>query len=108
MVQMTISRTSMNANKLLMSVQGFKEFSSDAKAMTSVHNSLGLALPRQMTSDHNSSELRIHDHSNELSRSKLVLKVIPPADKTDTSRQELKLLFHHHLTMLRSTCKYFL
>ncbi|GJV84588.1 hypothetical protein Tco_1524486 [Tanacetum coccineum] len=54
-----------------------------------------------MTSDHNSSELEIHDHSNELSRSKLVSKVVPPADKTATSRQELELLFHHHITMLR-------
>ncbi|GJU42026.1 hypothetical protein Tco_1194983 [Tanacetum coccineum] len=27
---------------------------------------------------------------------------IPPADKTATSRQELELLFHHHITMLRS------
>ncbi|GJR04402.1 hypothetical protein Tco_0527386 [Tanacetum coccineum] len=56
-----------------------------------------------MTSDHNSSELGIHDHSNELSSSKLVPKVVPPADKTATSRQELELLFHHHITMLRST-----
>ncbi|GJX19032.1 hypothetical protein Tco_0221709 [Tanacetum coccineum] len=63
----------------------------------------GLAPPRQMTSDHNSSELGIHDHSNELSSSKLVPKVVPPADKTDTSRQELELLFHHHITMLRIT-----
>ncbi|GJW12953.1 hypothetical protein Tco_1578780 [Tanacetum coccineum] len=55
----------------------------------------------KMTSDHNSSELGIHDHSNELSSSKLVPKVVPPADKTDTSRQELELLFHHHITMLR-------
>ncbi|GKC71217.1 hypothetical protein Tco_1117100, partial [Tanacetum coccineum] len=55
----------------------------------------------QMTSDHNSSELGIHDHSNELSSSKLVLKVVPPVDKT--SRQELELLFHHHITMLRIT-----
>ncbi|GJU77342.1 hypothetical protein Tco_1274412 [Tanacetum coccineum] len=70
-------------------------------AMTSVHNSSGLAPPRQMTSDHNSSELRIHDHSNEPSSSKLVPKVVPPADKTATSRQELELLFHHHITMLR-------
>ncbi|GKC58042.1 hypothetical protein Tco_1085640 [Tanacetum coccineum] len=71
-------------------------------AMTSVHNSSGLAPPRQMTSDHNSSELGIHDHSNELSSSKLVPKVVPPADKTATSRQELELLFHHHITMLRN------
>ncbi|GKD70105.1 integrase, catalytic region, zinc finger, CCHC-type containing protein, partial [Tanacetum coccineum] len=69
-------------------------------SMTSVHNSSGLAPPRQMTSDHNSSELGIHDHSNELSSSKLVPKVVPPADKTATSRQELELLFHHHITML--------
>ncbi|GKB08756.1 hypothetical protein Tco_0837068 [Tanacetum coccineum] len=33
-------------------------------------------------------ELGIHDHSNELSSSKLVPKVVPPADKTATSRQE--------------------
>ncbi|GJU14937.1 hypothetical protein Tco_1142903 [Tanacetum coccineum] len=64
--------------------------------------SAGLAPPRQMTSDHNSSELGIHDHNNELSRSKLVPKVVPPADKTATSRQELELLFHHHITMLSS------
>nr|GEV48042.1 hypothetical protein [Tanacetum cinerariifolium] len=54
------------------------------------------------TSDHNSSELGLHDHSNEQSSSKLVPNVVPPADKTATSRQELELLFHHHITMLRS------
>nr|GEW19416.1 hypothetical protein [Tanacetum cinerariifolium] len=70
--------------------QGFKEFSSDEQAMTS---------------DHNSSELEIHDHSNEPSSSKLVPNVVPPTCKTATSRQELELLFHHHITMLRSTCK---
>ncbi|GJV75590.1 reverse transcriptase domain-containing protein [Tanacetum coccineum] len=42
-------------------------------AMTSVHISSGLVL-HQMTSDHNRSELRIHDHSNEPSSSKLVSK----------------------------------
>ncbi|GJY67971.1 retrovirus-related pol polyprotein from transposon TNT 1-94 [Tanacetum coccineum] len=56
---------------------------------------------KHMTSDHNSSELGIHDHSNELSSSKMVPKVVPPAYKTATSRQELELLFHHHITMLR-------
>ncbi|GKE62811.1 hypothetical protein Tco_1513178 [Tanacetum coccineum] len=75
---MKISLTNMNANKLLMSVQGFKEFCSDEQAMTS---------------DHNSSELKIHDHISERSSSKLVLKVIPPTDKTTRSRQELELLF---------------
>ncbi|GKA34844.1 hypothetical protein Tco_0721273, partial [Tanacetum coccineum] len=59
-----------------------------------------LNLSAAMTSDHNSSELRIHDHSNEQSSSKLVPKVVPPVDKTTTSRQELELLFHHHITML--------
>nr|GEY75227.1 hypothetical protein [Tanacetum cinerariifolium] len=51
--------------------QGFKKFSTDVQAMTS---------------DHNSSELRIHDHNNELSSSKLVQKVVPSADKIDTLR----------------------
>ncbi|GJR87976.1 hypothetical protein Tco_0211987 [Tanacetum coccineum] len=45
----------------------------------------------------------ITTHSNGTFKSKLVPKVVPPADKTATSRQELELLFHHHLTMLRST-----
>nr|GEV36302.1 hypothetical protein [Tanacetum cinerariifolium] len=47
------------------------------------------------------SELGLYDHINKQSSSKLVPKVIPPADKTVTSRQELELLFHHHITMLR-------
>ncbi|GJX86011.1 hypothetical protein Tco_0336785 [Tanacetum coccineum] len=45
------------------------------------------------TSDHNSSELGIHDHINEPSSSKLVPKVFPPTDKTATSQQKLDLLF---------------
>nr|GEZ01014.1 hypothetical protein [Tanacetum cinerariifolium] len=40
-----------------------------------------------------SSEHEIYDHNNEPSSSKLVLKVIPPADKTTTSQQKLELLF---------------
>ncbi|GKB94844.1 retrovirus-related pol polyprotein from transposon TNT 1-94, partial [Tanacetum coccineum] len=43
------------------------------------------------------------DHSNEPSSSKLVPKVVPLAVKTATSRQELELLFHHHIAMLRTT-----
>ncbi|GJX48250.1 hypothetical protein Tco_0273440 [Tanacetum coccineum] len=89
-------RTRLIVESIHLRFDEFKEMS-----MTSVHNSSGLAPPRQMTSDHNSSELEIHDHSNELSSSKLVPKVVPPADKTATSRQELELLFHHHITMLR-------
>ncbi|GJV03854.1 actin-binding, cofilin/tropomyosin type protein [Tanacetum coccineum] len=75
--------------------------------MTSVHISSGLVL-HQMTSDHNRSELRIQDHSNEQSSSKLVPKVVPLAVKTATSRQELELLFHHHIAMLRTTGTMFL
>ncbi|GJX53259.1 hypothetical protein Tco_0281628 [Tanacetum coccineum] len=63
-----------------------------------------LNLSTAMTSDHNSSELGIHYHSNEQSSSKLVPNVVPLVDKTATSKQELELLFHHHITMLRSTC----
>nr|GEY21966.1 retrovirus-related Pol polyprotein from transposon TNT 1-94 [Tanacetum cinerariifolium] len=55
---------------------------------------------RQIPTGH-SSELRLHDHINEQSSSKLVPDVIPQADRTSTSRQMLELLFHHHLTMLR-------
>ncbi|GJX92328.1 hypothetical protein Tco_0345654 [Tanacetum coccineum] len=47
-------------------------------AMMSVHISSGLVL-HQKTSDHNRSELGIHDHSNEPSSSKLVPKVVPLA-----------------------------
>ncbi|GKC77460.1 reverse transcriptase domain-containing protein [Tanacetum coccineum] len=57
----------------------------------------------QMTSDHNRSELGIQDHSNELSSSKLVPTVVPLANKTATSRQELELLFYFHIPMLRKT-----
>nr|GEU85853.1 hypothetical protein [Tanacetum cinerariifolium] len=69
---------------------GLKEFSTDEHTMTS---------------DHNSSELGINDHINEQLSSKLVPKVVPSADKTATSRQELELLFHHHITMLRMPTK---
>ncbi|GJR16288.1 retrovirus-related pol polyprotein from transposon TNT 1-94 [Tanacetum coccineum] len=62
----------------------------------------GLVL-HQMTSAHNRSELGIHVHNNEPSSSKLVPKVVPLAVKTATSRQELELLFHLHIAMLRTT-----
>ncbi|GJR89799.1 hypothetical protein Tco_0213810 [Tanacetum coccineum] len=57
-------------------------------AMMSVHIRSGLVL-YQMTSDHNRSELGIHDHSNEPSSSKLVSKVVPLAVKTATSWSRL-------------------
>ncbi|GKE83209.1 hypothetical protein Tco_1553209 [Tanacetum coccineum] len=44
--------------------------------LTSVHISSGLVL-HQMTSAHNRSELRIQDHNNEQSSSKLVPRVVP-------------------------------
>ncbi|GKB18101.1 hypothetical protein Tco_0852024 [Tanacetum coccineum] len=69
---------------------------------TRIQRSGASLLRRIWTSDHNSSELGIHDHSNEPSSSKLVPKVVPPAVKTATSRQELELLFHNHITMLRT------
>ncbi|GKC96154.1 hypothetical protein Tco_1161596 [Tanacetum coccineum] len=72
--------------------------------MTSVHISSGLVL-HQMTSDHNRSELGILVNSNEPSSSKLVPKVVPLAVKIATSRQELELLFHHHIAMPRTTYK---
>nr|GEX56071.1 hypothetical protein [Tanacetum cinerariifolium] len=56
-----------------------------------------------MTSDHNSSKLTLHNHSNKQSSSKLVPDVVPQAVKTATSQQVLELLFHHHITMLRKT-----
>ncbi|GJV04746.1 retrovirus-related pol polyprotein from transposon TNT 1-94 [Tanacetum coccineum] len=40
-------------------------------------------------------ELEIQDHNNEPSSSKLVPNVVPLADMTDTSLQELDLLFSH-------------
>ncbi|GJZ80224.1 hypothetical protein Tco_0645218 [Tanacetum coccineum] len=52
-----------------------------------------LNLSAAMTSYHNSLELEIHDHINEPSSSKLVLKVVTPSNKIATSRQELELLF---------------
>ncbi|GJY95853.1 putative ribonuclease H-like domain-containing protein [Tanacetum coccineum] len=55
------------------------------------------------TSDHNRSELGIHDHSNEPSSLKPVPKVFPLAVKTAASRQDLELLFHHQIAMLRTT-----
>ncbi|GKF88459.1 hypothetical protein Tco_0259336, partial [Tanacetum coccineum] len=70
--------------------------------MTSVHISSGLVL-HQMTFDHNRLELGIHDHINEPSNSKLIPKVVPLSVKSATSRQELELLFHLHIAMMRTT-----
>ncbi|GJR44147.1 hypothetical protein Tco_1312250 [Tanacetum coccineum] len=56
-------------------------------------NTSGLTPQLQKIYVHNSTELRIQDNSNELSSSKLVPNVVPPADKIDASLQELDLLF---------------
>nr|GEW25698.1 retrovirus-related Pol polyprotein from transposon TNT 1-94 [Tanacetum cinerariifolium] len=56
---------------------------------------------KHMTSDHNSSKLRLHDHSNEQSSLKLVPDVVPQADiqlhhdkyADVPSQQELDMLF---------------
>ncbi|GKE50710.1 hypothetical protein Tco_1485866 [Tanacetum coccineum] len=57
------------------------------------YDNSGPAPQLQKTSDHNNLELRTHDRSNEQSSSKLVPNVSPPADKTDSSQQELEFLF---------------
>ncbi|GJZ22994.1 hypothetical protein Tco_0560453 [Tanacetum coccineum] len=78
------------------------EFNNEGKVDQNVNKVQALLLHDKMTSDHNSSELEIHDHSNELSRSKAGFKICSlPQTRTATSRQELELLFHHHITMLR-------
>ncbi|GKA42784.1 retrovirus-related pol polyprotein from transposon TNT 1-94 [Tanacetum coccineum] len=47
----------------------------------------------QMTFDHNHSVLKIQDHNNEPSSSKLIPNVSPPADTTESLQQELDFLF---------------
>ncbi|GJV30590.1 reverse transcriptase domain-containing protein [Tanacetum coccineum] len=74
--------------------QGVKNFGSDdqapphssmfKKTFDRSRSSLGL---HPLTSDHNLSELKIQDHNNEPSSSKLVPKVVPLAVKTATSQQ---------------------
>ncbi|GKC95675.1 retrovirus-related pol polyprotein from transposon TNT 1-94 [Tanacetum coccineum] len=56
-------------------------------------NTLGLAPQLQKTYVHDSTKLRIQDHNNEPASSQLVPNVVPSAYKTDTSLQELELLF---------------
>ncbi|GKD86144.1 retrovirus-related pol polyprotein from transposon TNT 1-94 [Tanacetum coccineum] len=71
---MKISLTHMNEKKLLMSMQGFKEFKFDEQEQW------------------RHTELRIQDHNNEPSILKLVPNVVPSTDTTDPSLQELDLL----------------
>ncbi|GKF70139.1 hypothetical protein Tco_0203196 [Tanacetum coccineum] len=75
LVQMQISLTNVKANKLLMSVQA--------------------SIPQgQKASDYDNSD-PVPPRQN----------VVPSAEKTDSSQQELELLFHHHIAMLRTTGK---
>ncbi|GJW50317.1 hypothetical protein Tco_0091668 [Tanacetum coccineum] len=60
---------------------------------TSDYDNSGPMPQLQMSSDHNCSELETNDHNNEPSISKLVPNVSPPADKIDSSQQELDFLF---------------
>ncbi|GKC20090.1 hypothetical protein Tco_1022240 [Tanacetum coccineum] len=55
-----------------------------SSAMTSVHNSSGLAPPRQMTSDHNSSTRNSRPQARSVSVQSCSKSLFPPADKTDT------------------------
>ncbi|GJR87246.1 hypothetical protein Tco_0211257 [Tanacetum coccineum] len=71
-------------------------------AMMSIHISSGLVL-LSMTSIITFRTLKSLPHNEPSKSSKLVPKVVPLAVKTATSRQELELLFHHHIAMLRTT-----
>ncbi|GJR50059.1 hypothetical protein Tco_1400580 [Tanacetum coccineum] len=75
-------------------------------AMMSVHISSGPVF-MQMTTDHKKPfrTRKFKTTAMTVLRSKLVPKVVPLAVKTATSRQELELLFHHHIAMLRTTGK---
>nr|GEZ68977.1 integrase, catalytic region, zinc finger, CCHC-type, peptidase aspartic, catalytic [Tanacetum cinerariifolium] len=57
------------------------------------YDNSGLTPQLQKTFVHNSTELGIQFYNNEPSCSKLVLNVVPTANKTNTSLQELELLF---------------
>nr|GEU92694.1 hypothetical protein [Tanacetum cinerariifolium] len=61
--------------------------------MASGYDNFTPAPQLQKTSDHNSSKLKIQDHNNEPSSSKLVLNDSPPVDIDAPSLQELHLLF---------------
>ncbi|GKC43297.1 retrovirus-related pol polyprotein from transposon TNT 1-94 [Tanacetum coccineum] len=104
----------------------------ELKEMTFKHNSSSLVPQRQMTSDydnsspapqiqktyvHKSMELRIQDHNNEPSSSKLVPKFGLLADIIDLSQHELEVLHNPmydgyfnklpsptHATLIRQTC----
>ncbi|GJX68070.1 hypothetical protein Tco_0303797 [Tanacetum coccineum] len=61
--------------------------------MASDYDNSGPAPQLQKLFVHNSTELGIQDHINEPLTSKLVPNVVPSVDISDTSQQELDLLF---------------
>ncbi|GJY28572.1 hypothetical protein Tco_0404339, partial [Tanacetum coccineum] len=63
------------------------------RQMASDYDNSGLAPQLQKTSDHNRLELEVQDYNYELSSSKLVPNVSPPADTDAPSLQELDLPF---------------
>ncbi|GJX73318.1 retrovirus-related pol polyprotein from transposon TNT 1-94 [Tanacetum coccineum] len=64
-------------------------------SMTSDDNTSGLAPQQQILgSDALNMTIGIQDHNNEHLSSTLVPNVVPPSDKTNTSQQELDLLFN--------------
>ncbi|GJV70864.1 retrovirus-related pol polyprotein from transposon TNT 1-94 [Tanacetum coccineum] len=62
-------------------------------SITSDYDNSGPVPQLEKTFVHNSTELGIQDHNNEPSSLTLVPNVVPPTDMTDTSLQELDLLF---------------
>ncbi|GKF33601.1 hypothetical protein Tco_0106801, partial [Tanacetum coccineum] len=62
-------------------------------SMTLDYDNFGPAPQLQKISDHNSSKLGIQDNINEPSSSKLVPNDVPSTDTSDTSQQELDLIF---------------
>ncbi|GKG47873.1 hypothetical protein Tco_0507358, partial [Tanacetum coccineum] len=77
-------------------------------AMMSDHNSSDLAPQRQEMSVENVTSGLVsqgqkpsdYDNSNPVPPRQ---NVVPTTEKTDSSRQELELLFHLHIAMLRTT-----
>ncbi|GKA63443.1 hypothetical protein Tco_0763049 [Tanacetum coccineum] len=62
------------------------------------YDNYGLVPQLQKTSDHNRSELSIHDHNNEPLSSMLVPNVSPPADTNAPSIQEFRISIQSFLS----------
>ncbi|GJS35721.1 ribonuclease H-like domain-containing protein [Tanacetum coccineum] len=84
LLKITLQAPFLNVQKMLIAADQASVF----MVMTPVHISSGLVL-HQMTSDHNRSELRIQDHSNEQSSSKLVPKVVKGQGLKDKGKEKI-------------------